>query len=157
MLSVVVCRHEHVKNYRFYLRAFVERIWMTYTERRDTPELIEIRNTIKALRGDGVDFIAIAKKTRRSYTLVKSVVQGKARNRFIYAALLKAVREIHLTPNQQLIKMMLDMELTNKEIARRLQTHPNRISEAIHEHPDHNPEIRRKAIAIINAQYRQFK
>lgn len=130
---------------------------MSYTERRETPELIEIRNTIKALRGDGVDFIAIAKRTGRSYTLVKSVVQGKARNRFIYAALLKAVREIHLTPNQQLIKMMLDMALTNKEIARILQTHPNRISEAIHEHSNHNPEIRMAVIRLVETRYRLFK
>lgn len=36
---------------------------MSYTKRRKTPELIEIRNTIKALRDDGVDFIAIVKRT----------------------------------------------------------------------------------------------
>ncbi|RUS67270.1 hypothetical protein CUZ56_01213 [Saezia sanguinis] len=94
---------------------------MSYTERQDTPELVESRNTIKAFRGDRVDFIAIAKKTRRSYTLVKSVVQGKARNRFIYAALLKVVRKIHLTPNQQLIKMMLDRQLKGDWIKKHIQ------------------------------------
>lgn len=129
---------------------------MSYADPRETPELIDARNTIKALRGDGVDFYDIAKKVKRSYTLVKSVMQGRARNRFIYAQVLKTVKTIELTYNQRLIKKMLDMELTNKELGRRLNVHPSRISEAIHEYPQHNPKIRKMVINIIETEYAQF-
>ena len=128
---------------------------MSYTKPKETSELTDVKNTIKALRGEGVDFIQIAQRMNRSYTLVKSVMQGRARNRFIYDEVLKIVQSIELTPNQQLIKKMLDMRLSNKELARRLHVRPSRISEAIHEYPSHNAELRKMIIQLVEDEYMQ--
>lgn len=130
---------------------------MSYTEKRNSLELTETRNIIKTLSRSGdISVKQIAEDLGRSYTLVKAVLVGTSRNKFICDRLFSIAANTQLTEKQMLIKKMLDLNLTNKDLARIFKVSKNRVSEAIHEARGHKVNLKKKLTAHIEHLYSHY-